>query len=79
MKIFMIWARSHNEIWLVAAWDDESIGANPEGYQEELDKARRDHGANDVAVTISEINFNAVRKSFEPGVAGLSNPTKVLP
>jgi hypothetical protein len=70
MKIFMIWARDalhpDDEIWLVDSWDEDTAIENDAGYREALDKHRADHGADNVSITVSVVDFEAVRASFGP-------------
>jgi hypothetical protein len=70
MDIWMIWARDsadpQNVIWLEEAWDDDSVGNNPDGWREAVDKAYERFGGANVRITRSTVNFDKVQAAFEP-------------
>lgn len=40
--VWLIWSSdSAGEVWLEAAWDDDSVSGNPDGWNNELAKAER--------------------------------------
>lgn len=67
MDIYMIWARDSfdGSVWLVDAWDDDSIPSNDYGWQEALDKARQAHGADNVRVVVSGVDINGIQAAFD--------------
>ena len=37
----MIWVQGDDHTWLQAAWDDEAMAGNPEGWRSVVDEARK--------------------------------------
>lgn len=69
MDIHMIWAsdgQPNPTMWLVAAWDSDSLAENADGFQQDLNKAYKEHGPANVRVTVTTVNFERVRAAFEP-------------
>lgn len=66
MDIFMIWASDPFDggVWLVDAWDNDSISSNQEGWVDCLKKHRQRHGVDNVRVVISSVDLDGVRASF---------------
>lgn len=65
MDVYQIWAQEAEFFWLVDAWDDDSIQANRSGYEAALKKAYDAHGAENIRVIRTVIDFGAVTKAFE--------------
>lgn len=65
MDVYQIWAQEAGFFWLVDAWDDDSISGDRSGYEEALKKAHDAHGAENVRVIRTVIDFDAVTKAFE--------------
>ena len=70
LDVFMVWATDptdpSNMIWLVDAADADSVDDNKSGWDEAVDKARKLHGAENVRVTVTSINYGALEQSFNP-------------
>lgn len=69
MDIWMIWAVSSdeaNDAWLVAAWDDESVMGNREGWLEAVADAEEEHGGRFVRITKTSVDYDAVLEAFLP-------------
>lgn len=70
MTVWMIWVTDGSDpsgtIWLEAAWDDDSVSTNREGWDEEVAAAFRKHGGNNVRITKSNVDFDKVQSAFEP-------------
>jgi hypothetical protein len=64
MDIYLIWATDGEAIWLAGAWDDESRAENPQGWEEELEKHRKSHGAENVRVAKAVVDFYRVEDLF---------------
>jgi len=69
MDIWMIWATDGDVRWLVAAWDDDSVSDNNDGWLSEVEQARRDHGEN-FRIVRASIDFDAVDAAFAPPSVG---------
>lgn len=73
MKIMMIWVTDTpdvEEVWLVDAWDADSVDNNPDGWQDALAKARRINGTENVRVVSATMNEDKVRQAFAVTDAG---------
>lgn len=68
MTVWMIWATNDEgvSIWLVAAWDDDTISDNREGWLEEIEKAEKEHGGRNIRITKTSVNFDKVQAAFMP-------------
>lgn len=68
MDIYMVWARDalDGSVWLVDAWDDDSISSNREGWEGTLQKQRENHGADNIRVLVSSVDMDEVLASFTP-------------
>lgn len=69
MDVFIIWAILPDQPdapWAIAAWDDESIAENEEGWLEALAEAENEHGGRNVRVTKTSINYDNVVAAFKP-------------
>lgn len=65
MDIYLIWATDGDAIWLVGAWDDDSVAENNEGYREEVKRHQADYGHDNVRVVKASIDFDAVARTFQ--------------
>lgn len=65
MKVWLIIARNGDEMWLIDAWDDDSVSENPEGWRDALAKARADVEPDDLRVVTATLDWDAVRKAFD--------------
>lgn len=73
MKIMMIWVTDSpdaEEVWLVDAWDEDSVDNNPDGWQAALAKAHTINGAENVRVITATMNGDKVRQAFMATDAG---------
>ena len=70
LDVYMIWATDPADpsgmIWLVDAWDADTVDDNKTGWDEAVDKARKLHGVGNVRVTVTSINCGALEQSFNP-------------
>ncbi|UDL16341.1 hypothetical protein SEA_ZOOMAN_57 [Microbacterium phage Zooman] len=70
MTVWMIWVTDGTDpsrtTWLEAAWDDDSISLNREGWDEAVKDAYSNHGGANVRITRTEVDFDKVRAAFEP-------------
>ncbi|URP22145.1 hypothetical protein SEA_BIG4_61 [Microbacterium phage Big4] len=69
MTVWMIWvtdADPNSEIWLLDAWDEDSIQANREGWTEKVENAFDTYGGAYVRVAKTTVDFDKVRAAFEP-------------
>jgi len=70
MKIWMIWARDNSDtsgvLWLVEAWDDDSVSGNYDGWEEAIEKAKAEYGGFNVRIASTNVDFDQIAKSFEP-------------
>lgn len=71
MDVRMIWQRdpSSGILWLIDAWDDDSIMENADGWESALSKASE--GDVDVRVVIATVDLDLIEKAFQPGRAAL--------
>lgn len=69
MDVFLIWAlepSSPDAPWIVAAWDSESRYDNEKGFLEDLEQHEAVHGARNIRVTRTSVNYDAVVAAFQP-------------
>ena len=68
MNIYMLWAQSESggDLWLIDAWDSDSIDSNSFGWEEAKKKAYDQHGADNVRITYTQVDYESLRKAFEP-------------
>lgn len=69
MDIWMIWVTDtdpDSEIWLLEAWDDDSIQSNHEGWDDKVKEAFETYGGEFVRITKTSVDFDKVRAAFEP-------------
>lgn len=69
MKVWLIWAKDEGvleHVWLVDAWDDETVAENGDGFKEKLAEVRKDHGVDNVVVTVTNVDIGKVYNAFEP-------------
>lgn len=67
MDVYMIWVTDSSGImWLVEAWDDDSIMSNSDGWEAALAKAEQEHGARFVRVAKTHVDIDAIAESFQP-------------
>lgn len=65
MDIHLIWATDGDAIWLVGAWDEDTIAENYQGYTDELARHQKDHGHDNVRVVKASVDFDAVQAAFQ--------------
>lgn len=72
MTIWMIWVQepSTGALWLVESWDDDSTAENTTGWEEAVQKARKEHGAENVRIVRGDVDFNVIEKAFQIPNAG---------
>lgn len=71
MDVWMIWAQDpsdENVLWLVDAWDDESISGNQDGWMAALAKAEEEHGSRFIRIAKTHVDYDAIVESFKPVV-----------
>ncbi len=72
MDIWMIWAMDPTDtsetVWLVDAWDDESMVSNHDGWVEAIAKAESEFGARYVRIAKTTVNLDPIVSSFRPVV-----------
>lgn len=70
MDVWMIWVTDGSDpsrtTWVEAAWDDDSISMNREGWDEAVEEAYTLYGGGNVRVTRTSVDFDKVRAAFEP-------------
>jgi len=68
MKIYMIFDGSEDRdaAWLVDAWDEYTMDANYEGYEEAVKKARTESPSGNIAIIQAEIDDERVLAAFRP-------------
>lgn len=69
MDVLMIWVTDENpdsEIWLLEAWDNDSIAGNQEGWEEAVQKAYEVYGGANVRITKTTVDFDKVQAAFQP-------------
>lgn len=68
MKVWLIWAREGvmGHVWVVDAWDDETVAENNDGFQQKIAEARRDNGTDNVVVTVTNVDIDKVYSAYEP-------------
>lgn len=66
MDVRMIWQRDQTSgtLWLIDAWDEDSILENPDGWEAALSTAME--GDVEVRVVIAEVNLDAIEQAFQP-------------
>jgi hypothetical protein len=64
VTVWMIWIQGDDATWLQAAWDDELIGENNAGWQEEVEKARKLAFDNNYEMRIQKVNIPGVFELF---------------
>lgn len=65
MDIYMLWASDGDVLWLVDAWDDDTIAENHSGWTEKISQAEKDYGPSNVRIIKATVNFDSIRKAFE--------------
>lgn len=65
VDIYLIWATDGDAIWLVGAWDGDSVAENATGYREDVECHRNAHGHDNVRVVRASIDFDAVARAFQ--------------
>jgi len=66
MLIYMIWVNNRaefDEAWMVNAWDEFTIDANPQGWEEAVSKAKSEHA--EVRVIPVQVDITKVQHAFE--------------
>ena len=66
LDLYLIWVLSGSGVSLVDAWDQDSVADNRPGWDEAVEDAFADHGANNVRVTITSVDIDAVQRAFAP-------------
>jgi hypothetical protein len=66
MNVYLIWTRTEGYAWLVESWDEESIDANEAGWDEAVQKARTEHGPENIRIIKASIDFDKVLEAFNP-------------
>ncbi len=61
----MVWLQGNDATWLEVAWDDESTAASPDGWQEQVDKARKIAFENNYELRIQEVTVPGVYELFD--------------
>lgn len=74
IDVYMIWAIEPNSFndgpWLVDAWDEHSVDGNSSGWDEAKKKAYDEHGAENIRIAKTRVDWNAVAATFQvPTVA----------
>ena len=67
IEVFMIWGSElvdPTATWLVESWDEFSIEANYDGWEEAISKAK--HQNEIVRITTTTVDYAAVQRAFEP-------------
>lgn len=78
IEVWMIWAMLDSEPdapWVVDAWDEYSIENNPSGWDDAVTKAKKEN--ENIRITVSLIDYNAVVKTFQPAKVELTGVMKV--
>lgn len=66
MLIYMIWVNNRaefDEAWMLDAWDEFTIEANPQGFDEAVKKAKSEHA--EVRVIPVHVDIAKVQHAFE--------------
>lgn len=72
MKLRVIFVRDMTAIWVVNAWDHDSMDENPQGWEEALEKARADHPDYEVRLMDVVVPWSKVDALFDiPEVSGV--------
>jgi hypothetical protein len=69
VEVLMIWAVVENESdapWMVAAWDEYSIEGNHEGWEQEIAKAVKECGGENIRIIRTHIPYDTVQQAFMP-------------
>lgn len=70
LDVWMIWATDPSDpsgvIWLADAWDQDTVDNNREGWEEAVETARQTHGGGNVRISVTSVNFDALRAAFNP-------------
>lgn len=65
MIVWMVWVQGDDATWLEAAWDDEATAGNPDGWQRELDGARKLAYDANYVMRIQRVEVPGVYNLFE--------------
>ena len=78
MRLYVIVVKDKNDEtpWVVNAWDEYSVDENYQGFNEEVEKAKRAHKDGEVRVGIIRVPGNVLDSLFVPGVRA-SSPGKL--
>ena len=70
LDVWMIWATDPSDpagvIWLVDAWDQDTVENNQEGWDEAVEKAWAEHGGGNVRISVTSVDYAALEASFKP-------------
>jgi len=74
MEIWMIWATDPADpaetVWLVTAWDADSVSESYDGWLEEIAKAENEYGGSrHIRIAKTTVNLEAIQNSFKPVTA----------
>lgn len=75
MKLYTLWLKEPDSIdespYIIEAWDEYAANYNPEGYDEAVQKAIKEHGGENIRILEVEIPIQAVRDLWKvPKVKG---------
>lgn len=79
MKIFVIAAKIEGEEtpWIVNAWDEWTVDANPEGWHEAIDEAKKKASGAEIRTAQIEVHDSFLFDMFKPiTVKGTPIPSK---
>ena len=74
MRLYVIVVKDKNDEtpWVVNAWDEYSVDENYQGFDEEVEKAKRAHKDGEVCVGSIRLPGNVLDSLFVPGVRASS-------
>lgn len=76
MDIWMIWGRYPDDdiLWLINAWDDDSVANNYDRWSEIVEKAKQDHGQDNIRIVRAPLEMDQVAAAFNPAVSIFGEP-----
>ncbi len=80
MEVYLIFATMDEDpgsAWAVGVWDEYSLEVNYDGYLEELNKARKEHGPENVRVVRAVLDGSVVERAWEIPSGTFSNAEPV--
>lgn len=65
MSVWLIWVQGYDHVWLEAAWDDDTVSENMEGWLNEQQRVRKLAFENDYEYRIQLAHVPDVLELFE--------------